>query len=42
MPDIKSALESTGLRSYFVFSVAAEDFVQEKPHPESFPPALKG
>jgi len=34
--EIESTLESTGLRRYFVLILAAEDFVQGKPHPESF------
>jgi len=38
--EIETALESTGLRSYFLVIVAAEDFVRGKPHPESFLLAL--
>jgi beta-phosphoglucomutase len=38
--EIETTLESTGLRSYFVIIVAAEDFVRGKPHPESFLLAL--
>ncbi len=39
--EIESTLDSTGLRRYFVVIVAAEDFAQGKPHPESFLLALK-
>lgn len=34
--EIESALDSTGLRRYFVAIVAAEDFAQGKPSPDSF------
>ena len=39
--EIESTLESTALRRYFVFILAAEDFVRGKPHPESFLLALE-
>jgi beta-phosphoglucomutase len=39
--EIESTLESTGLKRYFVIIVAADDFLQGKPHPESFLLALK-
>ncbi len=39
--EIESALESTGLKRYFVLIAAAEDFVKGKPHPESFVYALQ-
>jgi len=39
--EIESALETTGLKRYFVVIVAAEDFVHGKPHPESFLLALE-
>lgn len=39
--EVESTLESTGLRRYFLVIVAAEDFVQGKPHPESFLQALE-
>jgi beta-phosphoglucomutase len=38
--EVELALDSTGLRRYFLVIVAAEDFVQGKPHPESFLLAL--
>ncbi len=34
--EIETTLNSTGLRRYFAVVVAAEDFAQGKPHPESF------
>jgi beta-phosphoglucomutase-like phosphatase (HAD superfamily) len=39
--EIETALDSTGLRRYFLVIVAAEDFVRGKPHPESFLLALE-
>ena len=39
--EIESTLDSTGLRRYFVIIVAAEDFAQGKPSPESFLLALE-
>jgi HAD superfamily hydrolase (TIGR01509 family) len=39
--EIESTLDSAGLRSYFAVIVAAEDFAQAKPHPESFLLALE-
>jgi len=39
--EIESTLDSAGLRRYFVIIVAAEDFAQGKPHPESFLLALE-
>jgi HAD superfamily hydrolase (TIGR01509 family) len=39
--EIESVLDSAGLRRYFVVIVAAEDFAQGKPHPESFLLALE-
>jgi beta-phosphoglucomutase len=39
--EIHSTLDSAGLRRYFVVIVAAEDFSQGKPHPESFLLALE-
>ncbi len=39
--EIVSTLDSTGLRRYFVTIVAAEDFAQGKPHPESYLLALE-
>jgi beta-phosphoglucomutase len=39
--EIETALDSTGLRRYFLVIVAAEDFIRGKPHPESFLLALE-
>jgi len=39
--EIETALDSTGLRRYFLVIVAAEDFVRGKPHPDSFLLALE-
>jgi HAD superfamily hydrolase (TIGR01509 family) len=39
--EIETALDSTGLKRYFLVIVAAEDFVRGKPHPESFILALE-
>jgi beta-phosphoglucomutase len=39
--EIESTLELTGLKGYFSVIVAAEDFRQGKPHPESFLLALE-
>lgn len=40
--EIETTLDSTGLGRYFEVIVAAEDFIQGKPHPESFLLALTG
>lgn len=39
--EIETTLDSMKLRRYFLVIVAAEDFVQGKPHPESFLLALQ-
>jgi beta-phosphoglucomutase len=39
--EIETTLQTTGLMKYFTVSVAAEDFKQGKPHPESFLLALQ-
>jgi beta-phosphoglucomutase len=39
--EIKSVLDSTGLKRYFLIVLAAEDFARGKPHPESFLLALE-